>query len=122
MARSLVLGVQPARADSSVREILVVVATMYGMGDKTKTGEGEENTDEKDYGLSKIIPLNQISGIMKEAHPYVGGSIKVSYDYRPNVLPSSPSEMFLAGEANVIVAVYSDGYLEVVCYRYGTRH
>ena len=111
----MVVGVtmQPASADGRARKILVTVATMKGMGDN-KTGEDEENTVEKDYGSSAVILLDQISGIMKEAHPYVGSSIKVSYDdYRPSILPSSPSEMFIAGAANVIVAVYSDYYLEV---------
>ena len=108
------VAMQPASADRE-RTILVTVATMKGMGDKIKTGEGEEDTVEKDYGASAIILLDQISGIMKEAHPYVGSSIKVSYDdYRSNILlPSSPSGMFIAGAANVIVAVYSDYYLEV---------
>ena len=118
--RIIAVLVQPATAeDSGVREIRVVVETMAGMGDKPNTGEAKENkeedsTTEKDYGDVATITLDQISGIMKEAHPYVGSSIKVSYDdVRPLVLPSSPIEMFRTGALNMIVAVYSDGYLEV---------
>ena len=113
--RIIAVIVQPITSENSgARKISVIVETMAGMGDKPKTGEAEENTTEQDYGSSATIRLDQISGIMKVAHPYVGRSIKVSYDdVRPLVLPGSPIEMFRAGEANMIVAVYSDGYLEV---------
>ena len=88
---------------SGPRDIHVTVETMASMGDKSRAGNDRA-----------IITLDQISGVMKVAHPYVGRNIKVSYDdIRPLVLPSSPVGMFLAGDTNMIVAVYNDGYLEV---------
>ena len=92
--------VHPFSAENNVkRKITVHVRTMISMGDNQNT--------------IAYISLDQISGIMKEAHPLIGSSIRVSYNDRTIALPSTPAGMFLAGEANTIVAVYSDGYLEV---------
>ena len=113
--RVIAVIVQPITSENSgAREIRVIVETMAGMGDNPNTGEAKENTTKQSYSSSATITLDQINGIMQAAHPYVGRSIKVSYDdVRPQVLPSSPVEMFRTGESNMIVAVYSDGYLEV---------
>lgn len=100
--------------DGSSRGIDVTVETMAGMGDKLKAGESGGNTAEQDYGNEAAIKLNQISGFLDEGSPLVGQHIKISYDdIRPLVLPGSPIGMFLTGSPNMIVAVYSDGYLEI---------
>ena len=86
--------------NNNPRSVSVTVETTAGMGE-----EG---------GSSATITLDQISGIMKEAHPYVGSTIKVSYDdIRPQIIPDSPREMFVRGYPNLVVAFYTDGYLEV---------
>lgn len=103
--------------DNSAREIDVKVETMAGMGDKITAGEGGGGTTtEQNYGNSATIKLDQISGIMDELSPLIGSRIKVSYgDVRPAILPRSPIDMFLWGDhySNTIVAVYTDGYVEV---------
>ncbi len=103
--------VQPTSGNER-RLVRVTVETMASMGDRLETAEGEAR---EDRGNSATINLNQISGVMlDEAHPYVGAWIEVSYDdIRPQILPSDPAGMFRRGAPNLIVAYYSDGYLEV---------
>lgn len=109
--------VQPFTSDrnDSAREIDVTVETMAGMGDKIKAGEGGGGTTaEQDYLDRATIKLDQISGIMDEASPLIGSRIEVGYDdIRTAVLPSSPIDMFLTHSSNMIVAIYSDGYVEI---------
>ena len=86
--------------NNSPRSISVTVETTEGMGEAG--------------GSSTTITLDQISGIMKETHNYVGSTIKVSYDdIYPAVTPNNPREMFVRGYPNTVVGFYTDGYLEV---------
>ena len=91
-----------------------------GMSDPITTRQ-EQQRREEDYGSQATISLDQISGIMQEAHPQVGSSIKVDHSPGedgiqiafPMDIPGSPSVMFVRGYPNTIVAYYSDGYFEV---------
>lgn len=110
----MAVEVQPfTEPTDNPRSIKVTVATIAGMGDQiTET----EFPRQEDYGSKAIISLDQISGIMQEGHRLLGNSIKVTIPddvVHPQIVPSTPVEMFIRGNPNTIVAYYSDGYLEV---------
>lgn len=111
----IAINVQPiTESNDSSRAVRVTVETVAGMGDMLEESKDKEFPNQDDYSSQSTIALDQISGIIKEAHPYVGRTIKVSYDdIWPADLPNNPSEMFARGYPNIIVAAYSDGYVEV---------
>ena len=95
------------------REVKVTVETMAGMGDQITA---KEYPTQDDYGSKATISLDQISGTVREAHPDIGSSIKVTIPDDvafPEMEPTSAVGMFTRGYPNMIVAYYSDGYFEV---------
>ncbi len=100
--------VLPPSADAKrARQIELTVESASGMGDK---GDARVDFDDR-----ATIPLEQVSGLRKEASRYIGARIKYRDDaaMHSSPLPDNPAAMLRAGYPNTVIAFYSDGYLEV---------
>lgn len=87
-----------------IRVKLVVDAILDG--NREETADGATG--------SQVIDLRQVGGTLIVGHRHIGSSIRVSYDVPPAGEIKSPADMFVRNYPNMIVGIYSDGYLEVM--------